>query len=217
MAFAQNRLVMKLRTKVGVRFTRFVGVAAASLATSEILLSVCNGVFHLTATPAAAVATFSGAAVSYVLSRWAWERKGKPDVLRETVPFWVISAMVWVILWLATKLGYHLASWMGLHHGVKHVLVVDLVYLAANVVTFLLRFVIFHYVLFADRTTAARAAATGPDEVPPGIRHALSPADVAASTAASDAGPAANSAADGPPAESPAAKAPDATAKPSAR
>jgi putative flippase GtrA len=185
MALAQNRLVMKLRTKVGVRFTRFVGVAAASLATSEILLSVCNGVFHMTATPTAFISTFGGAVVSYFLSRWAWERKGKPDVLRETVPFWVISAMVWVILWLATKFGYHLASWMGLH-GAKHVLVVDLVYLAANVVTFALRFVIFHYVLFADRTTAARAAATGPDSVPPGTRTAPSPADVTAA-AASDA------------------------------
>ena len=185
MALAQNRLVMKLRTQVGVRFTRFVGVAAASLATSEILLSVCNGVFHMTATPTALISTFAGAAVSYFLSRWAWERKGKPDILRETVPFWVISAMVWVILWLATKFGYHLASWMGLH-GAKHVIVVDLVYLAANVVTFALRFVIFHYVLFADRTTAARAAATGPDAVPPGTRTAPSAADVTAA-AASDA------------------------------
>jgi len=185
MALAQNRLVMKLRTKVGVRFTRFVGVAAASLATSEILLSVCNGVFHMTATPTAFISTFGGAVVSYFLSRWAWERKGKPDVLRETVPFWVISAMVWVILWLATKFGYHLASWMGLH-GAKHVLVVDLVYLAANVVTFALRFVIFHYVLFADRTTAARRHRVRPDSVPPGTRTAPSPADVTAA-AASDA------------------------------
>jgi len=183
MALAQNRLVMKLRTKVGVRFTRFVGVAAASLATSEILLAVCDSGFHMTSTPAALVATFGGAAVSYVLSRWAWERKGKPDVLRETVPFWVISAMVWVILTLATKFGYHLASWMGLDHGVKRAAVVGLVYLAANVVTFILRFMIFHYVLFADRTTAARAAATGPDAVPPGTRTAPSAADV---TAAAD-------------------------------
>lgn len=180
MALAENRLIAgmwgKLRTKVGVRFTRFVGVAAVSLATSEILLSICNGVFHMTATPAALISTFGGAAVSYVLSRWAWERKGRPDVLRETVPFWVISALVWVILWLATKLGYHIASWLHLT-GFKHVLVVDLVYLIANVFTFLLRFVIFHYVLFADRTTAARAAATGPDEIPPGTRHAPRPAE----------------------------------------
>jgi putative flippase GtrA len=189
MAFAQNRLVMKLRTKVGVRFTRFVGVAAAALATSEILLAICDSLLHMTATPAALISTFGGAVVSYVLSRWAWERKGKPDVLRETVPFWVISAMVWVILWLATKLGYHIASWMGFEHGIKRALVVGLVYLAANVVTFALRFVIFHYVLFADRTTAARAAATGPDSVPPGTRTAPAPADVTAA-AASDAAPA---------------------------
>jgi putative flippase GtrA len=235
MAIAQNRLVaatwQRLRSKVGIRFTRFVGVAAASLATSEILLAICDSLLHLTAVPAALVSTFGGAVVSYVLSRWAWERKGKPDVLRETVPFWVISAMVWVILTLATKFGYHLASWMGLDHGVKRAAVVGLVYLAANVVTFILRFVIFHYVLFADRTTAARAAATGPDAVPPGTRVAPAPADVAASTA-SDAAPAASStaasstaasstaagnapassAAEAAPAKSPTAKAPTAKA-----
>jgi putative flippase GtrA len=180
MALAQNRLIaplwQKLRTKVGVRFTRFAGVAVASLGTSEIALTICNGVFHMTATPAAIIAWFSGAVVSYVLSRWAWERKGKPDVLRETVPFWVISALVIVILTLATKFGYHMASWLGLT-GIKHVLFVDLVYLVANFVTFLLRFVIFHYVLFAEPTTAARAAATGPDAVPPGTRKAPRPAE----------------------------------------
>jgi len=207
MALAQNRLIApiwaKLRTKVGVRFTRFVGVAIVSLATSEILLSICNGVFHMTATPAALISTFSGAAVSYVLSRWAWERKGRPDVLRETVPFWVISALVWVILWLATKLGYHMASWLGLH-GIKHVLLVDLVYLVANFVTFALRFVIFHYVLFADRTTAARAAATGPDAVPPGTREAPRPAEAphsaAAAAAAEAQGPSAVTTSDAAPA-----------------
>src|ERR1700683_5314703 len=108
MALAQNRLVMKLRTKVGVRFNRFVGVAAAALASSEILLAVCDSGLHMTSTPAALVATFGGAAVSYVLSRWAWERKGKPDVLRETVPFWAVSACVWLILAGANKLGVYL-------------------------------------------------------------------------------------------------------------
>ena len=95
-ALTQNRLIapvwQRLRTKVGVRFTRFAGVAILALATSEITLALCNGVLHMTATPAALVSNFTGAAVSYVLSRWAWERKGKPDVLRETVPFYVITA-----------------------------------------------------------------------------------------------------------------------------
>ena len=186
MAIAQNRLVAglwsRLRSKVGVRLTRFAGVAVASLATSLILLSICNGVLHMTSVPAAVISTLGGAVVSYVLSRWAWERKGKPDVLRETIPFWVISAVVWVVLTLATKLGYHMASWLHLH-GIEHVLLVDAVYLVANFVTFVLRFVIFHYVLFTDRATAARAAATGPDAVPPGTRHAPDPSEAPHSAA----------------------------------
>jgi len=184
MALAHNRLIAalwrRLRTTVGIRFTRFVGVALISLATSEIALTLCNGVFHMTSTPAAIIAWFSGAVVSYVLSRWAWERKGKPDVLRETVPFWVISALVVVILTLATKFAYHAAAWLGLE-GIRHVLFVDLIYLVANLGTFLMRFVLFHYVLFADRTTAARAAATGPDTVP----HGRTPHPVEAAHAAS--------------------------------
>ncbi|HEX3955951.1 MAG TPA: GtrA family protein [Trebonia sp.] len=162
MALANNALWRTLRTTVGIRFTRFIRVAIASLAVSELTLVLCDGVFHLTAVPAAVASWFTGAVVSYLLSRWAWERKGKPDVLRETVPFWVISAMVVVILTASTKLGYYAATQMHLH-GVKHVVFVALVYLAANFITFMMRFVIFHYVLFAEPKTAAAAAEPGPD------------------------------------------------------
>ena len=153
MAPARNALWRTLRTKVGIRFTRFMGVAIASLATSEVTLGLCDGVFHLTATPTAVTSWFTGAVVSYVLSRWAWERKGKPDLLRETIPFWVISAIVVVILTLSTKLGYYIAGHMHLH-GIKHAALVGLVYLVANFITFMMRFVIFHYVLFAEPKTA---------------------------------------------------------------
>lgn len=162
----KGALWTKLRSTVGVRFTRFVRAALAALAASEATLAVCDGVFHLTATPSAVISWFVGAVVSYLLSRWAWERKGKPDFLRETVPFWVISALVVVILTLCTKLGYHVAAWLHLH-GVQHVAFVGAFYLVANFITFVTRFVIFHYVLFAESRTAAQAAATGPDAVPP--------------------------------------------------
>ncbi len=164
MALTQDRLLVVsvrswLRSNVSVRFARFMGVAAVALATSLIVLGVCDGVLHLTSVPAALISQIGGALVSYVLSRWAWERKGKPDVLRETIPFWIVFGVATVISTLATKLGYHIAASMHLH-GFKHVLIVEGVYFVANVVTFLMRFVIFHYVLFADRTTAATAAAT---------------------------------------------------------
>jgi putative flippase GtrA len=160
----RDRLLARLRTTVGIRFTRFVGVALAALATSEATLAVCDGVLHLTAVPAAVTSWFTGAVVSYVLSRWAWERKGRPDLLRETVPFWAISALVVLILTGATKLGYLAAGRLHLH-GIEHVTFVGLIYLVANFITFLVRFLIFHYVLFAE-PRAAGADAPGEDATP---------------------------------------------------
>jgi hypothetical protein len=85
-----------------------------------------------------------------VISRWAWERKGRPHPLKETLPFVVVSIGAGVILTLASKFGNHVALSMGLD-GPAQVVVADLFYLAANCVTFALRFLIFHFILFADR------------------------------------------------------------------
>ncbi len=150
---------------LGTRFARFAGAAVAALTATEITLTLCNGVFHLTSTPAALISWFAGAVVSYALSRWAWNRTGRPDVLRETVPFWLISVAVIVLLTLANKLGYRSAAWLHLT-GAGHVLWVDFVWLLANFGTFMLRFAIFNFVLFADRRVPARDPAPGPARVP---------------------------------------------------
>jgi hypothetical protein len=176
-------LERRLRAALGSRLARFSGAAVAALTTTEVALTICNGVFHLTATPAALVSWFAGAVVSYALSRWAWNRTGRPDVLRETIPFWAISVVVIVLLTLANKLGYHSAAWLHLT-GAGHVLWVDFVWLVANFGTFLLRFAIFHYALFADRPAVLRRPArrlpAGPGTMPQGTRpaprHAAPPA-----------------------------------------
>ena len=141
-------LATKARGKLGIRFGRFTVAAIAAFATTEVVLTICAGPLKLSATWASLISWFSGALVSYVLSRWAWNRKGRPNLLKETLPFWVVSAMVVVILTLATKFAYHAAAWLGLS-GVERVLFVDAVYAVANIGTFLLRFLFFHYVLFA--------------------------------------------------------------------
>ena len=152
MAITSNRLsetlTRKVRTTLGIRFGRFAVAAIAAFATTEVVLTICAGPLALTATWASIIAWFSGALVSYVLSRWAWKRKGRPNLLKETLPFWIVSAMVIVILTLATKFAYHSAGWLNLT-GAERVLYVDLVYGVANIGTFLLRFLFFHYVLFA--------------------------------------------------------------------
>jgi hypothetical protein len=179
MAHVYNEPVAAVRRTfgdaLGVRFARFAGAALAALTATEVALTVSNGVFHLTSTPAALVSWFAGAVVSYALSRWAWNRTGRPDVLRETIPFWVISVAVIVILTLANKLGYRSAAWLHLT-GAGHVLWVDFIWLVANFGTFLLRFAIFHYVLFSERPAAHRRPAEPADSPAPAPRHAASPA-----------------------------------------
>ena len=142
----------RLQTSVGKRFSRFIVVAAGAVIASQITLTICLGPLGWTAGRSAVAAWLVGAAVSYVLSRWAWERKGKPDLLRETLPFWIVAVGTAVVLTLTTKWANQQAISMGLSH-VQRVLFADAAYFVANCVTFLTRFLIFHYILFKDRGT----------------------------------------------------------------
>src|SRR5271170_535223 len=152
MAVTSNRLgetlTRKARSTLGIRFGRFAVAAIAAFATTEIVFTICAGPLALSATWATLLGWLAGALVSYILSRWAWKRKGRPNLLKETLPFWVVSAMVIVVLTLATKFGYHSATWMHLR-GAERVLYLDAIYGVANLGTFVLRFLFFHYVLFA--------------------------------------------------------------------
>jgi len=149
----------KLRTEAGKRFTRFVLVAVVAVITSQVMLGVLTGPVNLSAGTSGVVASMVAALVSYLLSRWAWERKGTPDWLRETLPFWVVSVTVWVILGLTSHYASVWAHSMGYSHLLKHV-VVQGAYFLMNCVTFVARFLIFHYVLFRNRSRDEEAAAT---------------------------------------------------------
>jgi len=146
--------------ETGRRFARFILVALAAVVSSQVALVIFLDGAGMGAGASGALAGVVGALVSYVLSRWAWERKGRPHVLKETLPFWIVSVAAWIVLGLATKLGVHLAASIP-HHSLKWHLVVNGTYLGANVLTFLARFVIFHYVLFADRGSSTGADGVG--------------------------------------------------------
>jgi len=152
-------IVRKLRTDAGNRFTRFVLVAVAAVITSQIMLGLLTGPVNLSAGASGVIASMTAALVSYLLSRWAWERKGTPDWLRETLPFWVVSIAVWIILGLTSHYASVWAHSMGYTHLMKH-LVVQGAYFLMNCVTFVARFLIFHYVLFAHKSRDEEAAAS---------------------------------------------------------
>src|SRR6266849_1780288 len=126
----------RLQTSVGKRFSRFIVVAAGAVIASQITLTVCLGPVGWTAGRSAVAAWLVGAAVSYVLSRWAWERKGRPNLLKETLPFWVVSVGTAIVLTLTTKWANQQALSMGLS-GTQQVLFDAAAYFAANCMTFL--------------------------------------------------------------------------------
>jgi hypothetical protein len=144
-----NVITSRLRSGFARQFIRFALVAAVSLGASELALSIAY-LAGATGGIAGLCGWLVGAGVSYMLSRWAWERKGRPHLLKETLPFWAISIGTAAVLSLTS----HFASSYAKSQGMaKHeaVVVVALAYLVANFVTFVTRFLIFHYVLFADR------------------------------------------------------------------
>ena len=154
-----------VRSQFGKRFSRFILAAVVSAGTSELTLLACYGIFKLAPGRSSVAAWLAGAIVSYFMTRWTWERKGRPNLLKETLPFWAISVCTIIILVTATKLAHEVArEW---HLGnLERIVFVAGAYFAANCLTFLTRFLIFHYVLFADRRgpRAARLASPLTDE-----------------------------------------------------
>jgi putative flippase GtrA len=149
-------LELRLRTEVGQRFMRFIPAAVAAVITSQVVLAILTGPVRITAGEAAFIASVCAALVSYLMSRWAWERKGRPDLLRETIPFWAVSIAVWFLLSATTHYASVWATSMGAT-GLKRHLIINGAYFLANCVTFVLRFLIFHYLLFRNRGTAVPA------------------------------------------------------------
>jgi putative flippase GtrA len=156
-------IARRLETEAGKRFARFIPAALAAVITSQVILGLLTGPVNLNAGWAGVIASMAAALVSYLLSRWAWERKGKPDLLRETLPFWLVSLAVWGILGLTSHYASVWAHSMGYTHLMKH-LVVQGAYFLMNCITFVARFLIFHYVLFAGRDEGAPMPV--PEELP---------------------------------------------------
>ena len=140
----------RLHTTVGKRFSRFILVATGAVIASQATLAICLGPVGWTAGRSALTAWLVGAAVSYVLSRWAWERKGKPNLVKETLPFWIVAVGTAVVLTATTKWANQRALAMGLPDN-ERLMFTAAAYFLANCVTFLTRFLIFHYILFKDR------------------------------------------------------------------
>jgi hypothetical protein len=73
-------------------------------------------------------------------------------LLRETLPFVAVSLIAGAVLTETSHFAYQAAQAIGLH-GIEFGLFAQGLYLAANAVTFIIRFFIFNYLVFAGRVT----------------------------------------------------------------
>ena len=144
----------RFQSSGGRRLLRFAPAAVLALAATQITFFVCVSVVHTTGRVSGFTGWLAGAVVSYCVSRWAWERRGRPQLLRETLPFVAISLAVGAVLTEASHFAYREAGVLGLH-GIKFGLFVQGLYIGANAVTFVIRFLLFNYLVFANRTTAS--------------------------------------------------------------
>lgn len=149
-----ERLRCWFRSSGGRRLLRFAPAAVLALAASQITYFLCASVVYTTGRISGFAGWLAGAVVSYGVSRWAWERRGRPHLFKETLPFVAISLIVGAVLTEASHFAYREAGALGLH-GVEFGAYVQGLYLAANGVTFIVRFVIFNYLVFADRTATS--------------------------------------------------------------
>jgi putative flippase GtrA len=160
----------RLRTEAGNRFLRFLPAAIAAVITSQVVLAILTGPLNWGGFTSGVIASMVAAAVSYVMSRWAWERKGKPDLLRETLPFWAVSIAVWLILGATTHFANSWAKSNGITHLERH-LVVNGAYFAMNCVTFVCRFLIFHYILFNNKGKGPGQSVPGDEVIQPRVSN----------------------------------------------
>lgn len=102
------------------------------------------------------VAFLAAAVPNYVLSRhWAWRRRGRPDLLRELLPYVATILLNLALATLAT-------TWADARvqdltdDRVVQVVVVTLTYTATYGLLFVGKFLVFEYLLFGDRARAHR-------------------------------------------------------------
>ncbi len=145
-----------LRGRFGKHLSRFAGVAVLSLVTTQVVLYVAYIAIGTGGT-ATLLGWAAGVLVSYLLSRRAWDRRGRPEWLKETLPFLLISGVTAVVLTTAGHFAGVYAKSAGMPKFQAAAFVGAMV-LLANLMTFVLRFLVFHYILFTDGTPRGRGA-----------------------------------------------------------
>lgn len=141
------------RLRIWIRYT---GGSVVAAAVSEVAFLTAYG---LGAVPivASVLAFVSGAVPNYLLNRyWAWQRRGRADRTRETLPYVAIIVVTALVaigmttladIWVREHIESH--SW--------RTLLVGAAYIGTYGVMFVLKFVLFDRLIFGGRAAGTPA------------------------------------------------------------
>jgi putative flippase GtrA len=126
-----ERFMLWLNSKEGKKILRYSAVSVISTAVSFTVLFIVYGVTRLwSEVPSTVFANVVATFPSYWLNRnWAWGKSGRSHLVKEVIPFWVMSSLGIGFSIVGASVARHL----GANHG--HVLKTVLV-LVANLVSF---------------------------------------------------------------------------------
>lgn len=144
-----------IRGPLGRTLTRYTVGSVIAMVVSEITLLLVFGLHLGGARTASAAAWATGAIVNYFLNRnWAWRRRGRAHPVKELLPYWITAVAGLLLSMWATHLAGGLAPRLSDDHTVATVLV-GVAYLVTYGVLFVVKFLLFHYVIFTDRQALA--------------------------------------------------------------
>jgi putative flippase GtrA len=147
------------RTPALLKLWRYGAGSVVAFVSSVVVYYLCFSFAHLGAISSTWVAFVAGAVPNWILNRrWAWEKKGREGVARESALYVLVSIVSLVASSAATK-----ATALAVVHT-SHTardLLVTFSYMASVVVLSVLKYLVYDRFVFIDRRKARSAAAAG--------------------------------------------------------
>ena len=147
------------RTPALLKLWRYGAGSVVAFVTSVVVYYLCFSFAHLGAIGSTWVAFVAGAVPNWVLNRrWAWEKKGREGVARESVLYVLVSIVSLAASSAATK-----ATALAVDHT-NHTardLLVTFSYMASVVVLSVLKYLVYDRFVFVDKRRASAAGAAG--------------------------------------------------------
>jgi len=152
--------------RAGVRrFSKYAAGSVVAFAVSNLVFLVCYGLGWTSPQVASVLSFTAGVPVNYVLNRrWAWQRRGRPTLRGELVPYGGVVAFSIAATALGTWATDRWLQAVDVPRAVQ-VVIVDVAFIAINGGLFLTKYVLLDRLVFTERrATTARPA--GDDRAP---------------------------------------------------